>query len=59
MKPSRLLLATALTIDLAGCGKPPPEVYVTTAQTATAAEAVAVGNNEVNEPCRYQSAPSD
>jgi hypothetical protein len=59
MKPSRLLLATALAIDLAGCGKPPPEVYVTTAQTATAAEAVAVGNNEVNEPCRYQTAPSD
>lgn len=58
MRSRRLLLAAALTIDLAGCGKPPPEVYVTTAHTTTAGEAVAVGNNEVGEPCRYQTAPS-
>jgi CHAT domain-containing protein len=53
-----LLLATALTFALAGCAKPPPEAYVTTAQTVSAAEAVAVGNNEVGEPCRYHTAPS-
>ncbi len=48
------LLAVAAAIAVAGCQPPPPDAYVSGAQTEPAAEAVPVGANQVGEACRYQ-----
>jgi len=47
-------LATALSGS--GCESPPPSVYVSSSQAAAEVAIVAVGNNQVGEPCHYQPA---
>jgi len=37
-----------------GCESPPPDVYVSGSKSAAAVDAVAVGSNQVGEPCHYQ-----
>lgn len=46
------LRPAALVLLLAGCVSPPPEAYVPGGSAATAASAVAIGNNARGEPCR-------
>jgi CHAT domain-containing protein len=43
---------------ISGCETPPPEVYTSGPQSAATVEAVAVGNNQAGEPCRYQVSAS-
>ena len=52
----RLVFAAGLTAALfgSGCESPPPSAYVSGSQPAAAVEVVAVGNNQVGEPCHYQ-----
>src|SRR6516225_528766 len=52
----RLVFAAGLTAALfgSGCESPPPSAYVSGSQPASAVEVVAVGNNQVGEPCHYQ-----
>jgi CHAT domain-containing protein len=55
-----LLVAVGLVAALfgSGCESPPPNVYVSASQQAPAAGIVAIGNNQVGEPCHYQPASS-
>src|SRR5262245_26197912 len=41
-----------LLLALSGCVSPPPEAYVPGGSSATAASAVAIGNNARGEACR-------
>ena len=52
----RLVFAAGLGAALlgSGCESPPPSAYVSGSQPASAVEVVAVGNNQVGEPCHYQ-----
>src|SRR5215471_12677051 len=52
----RLVFAIGLGSALAGsgCESPPPSAYVSGSQPAAAVEVIAVGNNQVGEPCHYQ-----
>jgi hypothetical protein len=45
----------ALATALFGCESPPPSVYVSSSQRVPAVAIVAVGSNQVGEPCHYQS----
>ena len=47
-----VLVAAALS----GCESPPPSVYVSGSQPTPVVAIVAVGNNQVGEPCHYQPA---
>ena len=51
----RLLLGIA-AVALAGCQSPPPSVYVSGSQPASAVAAIALGDNQVGEPCHFQAA---
>ena len=53
---SWLVLGTVLAAALSGCEAPPPSVYVSSSQAAPAVAVVAVGKNQVGEPCHYQPA---
>ena len=56
---SRLILGGVLGLAFAGCESPPGRDYVGGSSSASATlEAVAVGNDAVGEPCRYQRSPS-
>jgi CHAT domain-containing protein len=54
----RLVFATPLAAALSGsgCESPPPSVYVSGLQPTPEVAIVAVGNNQVGEPCHYQPA---
>jgi CHAT domain-containing protein len=58
--PGRALNASVFAAGLAaalsgaGCESPPPSVYVSGAGAVPAVGVVAVGNNQVGEPCHYQ-----
>jgi hypothetical protein len=56
----RLVFAVvvAATLSGSGCESPPPSVYVSSSQSAPQAAVVAVGNNQVGEPCHYQQSPT-
>jgi CHAT domain-containing protein len=57
---SRLIFGGVLALALAGCESPPNRDYVGGSPSASAAgDVVAVGNDAVGEPCRYQRSPSD
>jgi CHAT domain-containing protein len=49
-----VLVAAALSGS--GCESPPPSAYVSGAEPTPAVAIVAVGNNQVGEPCHYQPA---
>ena len=52
----RLVFAAGLgaALFVSGCEVPPQSAYVFGSQTAAAVEVVAVGSNQVGEPCHYQ-----
>ena len=52
----RSVVAAGLIAALlgSGCESPPPDVYVSGSQPAAAVGVVAVGSNQVGEPCHYQ-----
>src|SRR5262245_48227482 len=52
--PWAVLVAAALFGS--GCESPPPSAYVSGSQPTPAVAVVAVGNNQVGEPCHYQPA---
>ena len=53
---SWLVFGAVLAAAVSGCESPPPSVYVSSSQAAAEVAIVAVGNNQVGEPCHYQPA---
>jgi hypothetical protein len=51
----QLLLGAVFAAAFASCESPPPNVYVSGSQTAAAVAVVAAGEDEVGEPCHFQS----
>jgi CHAT domain-containing protein len=47
-------LGMALAAALSGCESPPPSVYISGSQPASAVATVAAGNDQVGEPCHFQ-----
>jgi CHAT domain-containing protein len=53
-----LAFGTVLASALSGCEAPPSNIYVSGSQPGAAVTIVAVGNDEVDEPCHFQPAPT-
>ena len=51
-----LAFGTVLASALSGCEAPPSNIYVSGSQPGAAVTIVAVGNDEVDEPCHFQPA---
>src|SRR5271167_3401158 len=53
-----VVFGTVLAAALSGCEAPPSDIYVSGSQPGPAVGIVAVGNDEVGEPCHFQPAPT-
>jgi CHAT domain-containing protein len=53
-----LAFGTVLALALSGCEAPPSDIYVSGSQPGSAVTIVAVANDEVDEPCHFQPAPT-
>jgi CHAT domain-containing protein len=49
---------TVLAAALSGCEAPPSDIYVSGSRPRPAVGIVAVGNDEIGEPCHFQPAPT-
>ena len=55
---SAAALSAALTILATGCASPPGSAYVAGSASPATGATVAIGNDAVGEPCRYQPLPA-